>query len=166
MPDLFLLDSSGAPAAFRHSGSESWPWSNAKATGSAACRDSCASNRRAFRCGGRCEPAGRGGQSRLKMDLFSGDGVVEFQILGVQEIASVAGEAGEIFKRLAGCAVERIADQGMADGCQMDSDLMRAARMQAYFKSCGAGWCRCRVRSPWPVTLTVCRPDWRPRRSR
>jgi hypothetical protein len=36
------------------------------------------------------------------MDLFSGDGVVEFQKLGVQEIASIAGEAGEIFKRLAG----------------------------------------------------------------
>jgi len=41
-------------------------------------------------------------QSCLKMDWFSGDGVVEFQILGVQEISSVAGAAGEIFKRLAG----------------------------------------------------------------
>ena len=41
-------------------------------------------------------------QSRLKMDLFSGDGVLEFQELGVQEISSIAGEAGEIFKRLAG----------------------------------------------------------------
>ena len=41
-------------------------------------------------------------QSCLKIDLFSGDGVVEFQILGVQEISSIAGEAGEIFKRLAG----------------------------------------------------------------
>ena len=38
-------------------------------------------------------------QSRFKIDLFSGDGVVEFQILGVQEISSIAGEAGEIFKR-------------------------------------------------------------------
>jgi hypothetical protein len=37
-----------------------------------------------------------------KIDLFSGDGVVEFQILGVQEISSIAWEAGEIFKRLAG----------------------------------------------------------------
>ena len=69
-----------------------------------------------------------GRQSCLKVDLFSGDGVLEFQILGVQEIASIAGEAGEIFKRLAGWAVERVAHQGMADGCQMDSDLMRAAR--------------------------------------
>jgi hypothetical protein len=43
-----------------------------------------------------------GGQSCLKIDLFSGDGVVEFQILGVQEISSIAGEAGEILKRLAG----------------------------------------------------------------
>jgi hypothetical protein len=41
-------------------------------------------------------------QRCLKIDLFSGDGVVEFQILGVQEISSIAGEAGEIFKRLAG----------------------------------------------------------------
>jgi hypothetical protein len=33
--------------------------------------------------------------------LFAGDGVGEFQELGVQQIASIAGEAGEIFKRLA-----------------------------------------------------------------
>ncbi len=70
-----------------------------------------------------------GRQSCLKMDLFTRDGVVEFQILGVQEISSIAGEAGQIFKRLAGEAVERIAYQGMADGCQMDSNLMRAARI-------------------------------------
>ena len=73
------------------------------------------------------------------MDLLSGDGMVEFQKLGVQEISSVARKAGEIFKRLAGQAVQRIAYQGMADGCQMDSDLMRAARIQAYLKCCGAG---------------------------
>ena len=73
------------------------------------------------------------------MDLFSGDGVVELQIVSVQEISSIAGEAGEIFKRLAGEAVQRIAYQGMADGCQMDSDLMRAARIQAYLKCCGVG---------------------------
>ena len=41
-------------------------------------------------------------QRCLKIDLFSGDGVVEFQILGVQEISSIAGEAGEIFQRPAG----------------------------------------------------------------
>ena len=63
------------------------------------------------------------------MDLLSVDGVVEFQKLGVQQISSIAGEAGEIFKRLAGGTIQRIADQGMADGRQMDSDLMRAARM-------------------------------------
>jgi hypothetical protein len=34
--------------------------------------------------------------------LLSGDGVLEFQKLGVQEISSIAGEAGQIFKRLAG----------------------------------------------------------------
>jgi hypothetical protein len=76
-------------------------------------------------------------QGCLKMDLFSGDGVLELKKLGVQEIASIAGEAGEIFKGLAVRAVQRIADQGMADGCQMDSDLMRAARIQAYLKCCG-----------------------------
>jgi hypothetical protein len=41
-------------------------------------------------------------QSCLKIDLFSGDGVLEIQKLGVQGISSIAGEAGEIFKRLAG----------------------------------------------------------------
>jgi hypothetical protein len=35
----------------------------------------------------------------------------------VQEISSVAGEAGEIFKRLAGYTIQRIAYQRMADGC-------------------------------------------------
>ena len=64
--------------------------------------------------------------------------MVKFQILGVQEISSIAGEAGEIFKRLAGEAVQRIAYQGMADRCQMDSDLMRATRMEANLKCCGA----------------------------
>jgi len=39
---------------------------------------------------------------RLEIDLLSGDGVVEFQKLGVQEISSIAGEAGEVFERLAG----------------------------------------------------------------
>ena len=82
-----------------------------------------------------------GGQSCLKIELFSGGGVVEFQKLGVQKISSIAGEAGEIFKRLAAHAVQRIAYQGMADGGQMNSDLMRAARMQAYLKCCGARVC-------------------------
>jgi hypothetical protein len=41
-------------------------------------------------------------QSCLQMDLFSGDGMLEFQVLGVQEISSIAREAGEILKRLAG----------------------------------------------------------------
>ena len=52
---------------------------------------------------------------------------MEFQKLGVQEISSIAGEAGKIFERLSGCAVERIAYEGMSDGGQMDSDLMRAS---------------------------------------
>ena len=64
--------------------------------------------------------------------------MVEFQKLGVQEISSITGEAGKILKRLAGEAIQGIAYQGMSDGCQVDSDLMRAARMQAYLKCCGA----------------------------
>jgi len=83
-----------------------------------------------------------GRQSCLKIDLFSSDGVVKFQVLGVEEISSIARKAGEIFKRLAGYAVQRIAYQGMADGCQMDPDLMRAARIQAYLKCCSAGVAR------------------------
>jgi len=43
-----------------------------------------------------------GRQRRLKIDFFSGDGVMELQKLGVQEISSIAGEAGENFERLAG----------------------------------------------------------------
>ena len=42
-----------------------------------------------------------GGQSCLKLDLFSGDGVVEFQKLSVQKISSISRETGEIFNRLA-----------------------------------------------------------------
>ena len=49
---------------------------------------------------------------------------MEFQKLRVQQISDIAGEAGEIFKRQAGNAVQRIAHQGMADGGQMDSDLI------------------------------------------
>jgi hypothetical protein len=82
------------------------------------------------------------GQSCLKMDFFSGNGVLEFQKLSVQQISSIAGEAGEIFKRLAVESIQRIANQGMADGRQMDSDLMWAARIQAYLKCCGA-WVAC-----------------------
>ena len=108
-------------------------------------------------------------QSRLKIDFFSGDGVIKFQKLGVQQISSIAGEAGEILKRLAVQAVQRVAYQGMADGCQMDSDLMRAARMQAYLKCCCARACclpvlcclRC-ARSPVPMILTVCHLRWPP----
>ena len=80
-----------------------------------------------------------GRQSCLKVDRFTGDGVVKVQKLSVQKISSIAGEAGKILKRQTGEAVQRIAYQGMADGCQMDSDLMRAARTQAYVEGCRAG---------------------------
>ena len=43
-----------------------------------------------------------GRQSCLKIDWFSGDGVLKIQKLGMQEISSIAWEAGEIFKGLAG----------------------------------------------------------------
>jgi hypothetical protein len=36
------------------------------------------------------------------MDFFPSDGMLEFQKLGMQQISSVAREAGEILKRLAG----------------------------------------------------------------
>ena len=68
-------------------------------------------------------------QSCLQIDWFSTDGVLEFQKLRVQQISSIAREAGEILKRLPSEAIKRIAYQGMTDGCQMDSDLMRAARL-------------------------------------
>ena len=74
--------------------------------------------------------------------MFSGDGVGEFQELGVEEIASVAGEAGEVFEWLAGWAVEGIAYEGVADGGQVDSDLVGAAGVQGYLEGgggCGAG---------------------------
>ena len=41
-------------------------------------------------------------------ELFSGNRVVKFQELGVQKIFSIAGEAGEMFKRLAGQGVQRM----------------------------------------------------------
>jgi len=62
------------------------------------------------------------------VDWFGGDWVVEVQVVGVQEVSSIAGEAGEIFKGQAGWAVQRIAEQGMADGGEMDSNLVGAAR--------------------------------------
>lgn len=61
------------------------------------------------------------------MNSFSGDGVLKLEDLGVQEISSLAWEPGKIFNGLAGVAVERIAYEGMADGCKVNSDLMRAA---------------------------------------
>lgn len=61
------------------------------------------------------------------MEGLGGDGVLEVEELGVQVVAAVAGEAGEVVQRLAGGAVEGVADQGMADGGEVDSDLVGAA---------------------------------------
>jgi len=41
--------------------------------------------------------------------LFSGDRVDELQKLSVEEISSIAREAGKMFKRLTGEAVHRVA---------------------------------------------------------
>ncbi len=73
------------------------------------------------------------------MEGFVGDGVVEMEIVSVQEVAAVAGEAGEIFEWLAGGAVEGVADEGMADGGEMDADLMGAAGVETDFEDRGAG---------------------------
>ena len=70
-----------------------------------------------------------GRQRCLNLDSLSRDRVLKVQKLRVQEIPSVAREAREIFERLTGRTVQRIAYQRMADRCQMDPDLMRAARM-------------------------------------
>jgi len=85
-----------------------------------------------------CRSPQLGRESCLKTDSFCSDRVDEFYILRVQEISSIAGKTGAIFKRQAGRTIKRIADQGMADGCQMDSDLMRSTRMKPYLKGCGA----------------------------
>jgi hypothetical protein len=62
--------------------------------------------------------------------------------VGVEEVASVAREAGEVFEGMAGGAVEGVADEGVADGGEVDADLVRAAGVQGYFK--GGGRCGCR----------------------
>ena len=80
-------------------------------------------------------------QGCLKIDLFSADRVLEFQKLRMQKISSIAGEPGEILQRLASQSIQRIAYQRMPNGCQMDSDLMGAPRMQAHLK------CRCTCRA-------------------
>ena len=62
--------------------------------------------------------------------------------MGVEEVAAIAGEAGEVFEGDAGGAVEGVAYEGVADGGEMDSDLMGAAGVEADFEGCcgfGAG---------------------------
>ncbi len=64
------------------------------------------------------------------MEGFGGDGVLEVEEVGVEVVAAVAGEAGEVRQRLARGAVEGVADQGMADGGEVDSDLVGAAGVE------------------------------------
>jgi hypothetical protein len=84
-------------------------------------------------------PGEAGRQGGLEVDGFAGDGVMEVQEVGVEEVAAVAGEAGEGFQGVAGGTVEGVADQGMAEGGQVDSDLMRAAGVEGDRK--GGGGC-------------------------
>jgi len=81
------------------------------------------------------------------------------------------GRAGNILHRRGGrgdfqeagrLAVQRIAYQGMADGCQMDSDLMRAARIRLT-----SNVVVLMVREiTFARDLTVCHLGWRPTRNR
>jgi hypothetical protein len=77
-------------------------------------------------------------QSCFKIELFPGDGVQEPQKLGMQEISTIARQAREVFQGQSGWAVQRITQQGMTDGCQMDPDLMGTSRGQAYLERGGA----------------------------
>jgi hypothetical protein len=70
---------------------------------------------------------------------LAGDGVEELEVLGVEEVAAIAGEAGEVFEGEAGGAVEGVADEGMADGGEVDTDLMGAAGVEADFECCCSG---------------------------
>lgn len=74
------------------------------------------------------------------MDLLPGDGMEEAEKVGVKEIPAVAGEAGEVFQRLAGGAVEGIAGEGMADGGEVDSNLVGTAGVETHLEyGCGGG---------------------------
>ena len=70
---------------------------------------------------------------------MSGDGVVEVEVVGVEEVSAVAGEAGEVFEGVAGGAVEGIAGEGVADGGEVDSDLVGAAGVEGDFEGGGGG---------------------------
>ena len=64
------------------------------------------------------------------------------QILGMEEVAAIAGEAGEVFEGEAGGAVEGVAHEGMANGGEVDSYLVGATGVEADFEGCcgvGAG---------------------------
>jgi len=48
------------------------------------------------------------------------------EVLGVEEVAAIAGEAGEVFEGKAGGAIEGDAAEGVADGGEVDTDWMGA----------------------------------------
>ena len=77
-----------------------------------------------------------------EVEWMAGDGVREGERLGVQEVSAVAGEPGEVLERLPVQAVERIADERVTDGSQVNSDLMRTAGTEADLE--GGGVCGAR----------------------
>ncbi len=80
----------------------------------------------------------RGGR-RFEVDRFAGDGVGEVEVMRVEEVASIAGEAGKVFEGLAGGAVEGVSGERVADGGEVDSDLVGAAGVEGDRKGGGGG---------------------------
>lgn len=72
------------------------------------------------------------------MDSLSGDRVREVEVLGVEQIATIAREAGQVIEGLTAGTIKWIASEGMADRREMDSNLVRASGMKANGKCGGA----------------------------
>jgi len=80
-----------------------------------------------------------GREGGFETDFFPGDGVGEAEVLRVEEIAAVAGESGEIGANAAGGVVEGVAEEGVADGGEVDADLMGTAGVEADGEGGGLG---------------------------
>ena len=89
---------------------------------------------------GRVFSGGPGGrEGGFETDFLPGEGVGEAEVLRVEEIAAVAGEAGEIGADAAGVVVERVAEVGVAEGGEVDADLMGTAGVEADGEGGGLG---------------------------